>query len=127
MEEDEEEEEEKVDTNLYEWYDDLFAPIADLVHRQDIIIIPEGKDFMVPFCALCDNNDKFLSETFRIRLIPSLTALRMIQDSPEDYHSATGALIVGNPSVPHKQSCYHYQQQEEKHWKLQSCWVCRLL
>ena len=100
VEEDEEEEEEKVDTNLYEWYDDLFAPIADLVHRQDIIIIPEGKDFMVPFCALCDNNDKFLSETFRIRLIPSLTALRMIQDSPEDYHSATGALIVGNPSVP---------------------------
>ena len=98
--EEEEEEEEKEDTNLYQWYNDIFAPIADLVHRQDIIIIPEGEDFMVPFCALCDHNDKFLSETFRIRLIPSLTALRMIQDSPEDYHSVTGALIVGNPSVP---------------------------
>ena len=23
-----------------------------------------------------------------------------IQDSPEDYHSVTGALIVGNPSLP---------------------------
>ena len=98
--EEEEEEEEKEDTDLYQWYNDIFAPIADLVHRQDIIIIPEGEDFMVPFCALCDHNDKFLSETFRIRLIPSLTALRMIQDSPEDYHSITGALIVGNPSVP---------------------------
>ena len=98
--EEEEEEEEKEDTDLYQWYNDIFAPIADLVHRQDIIIIPEGEDFMVPFCALCDHNDKFLSETFRIRLIPSLTALRMIQDSPEDYHSVTGALIVGNPSVP---------------------------
>ena len=98
--EEEEEEEEKEDTNLYQWYNDIFAPIADLVHRQDIIIIPEGEDFMVPFCALCDHNDKFLSETFRIRLILSLTALRMIQDSPEDYHSVTGALIVGNPSVP---------------------------
>ena len=96
----EEEEEEEKDAKLYQWYDDFFAPIADLVHRQDIIIIPEGKDFMVPFCALCNNNDKFLSETFRIRLIPSLTALRMIQDSPEDYHNVTGALIVGNPSVP---------------------------
>ena len=96
----EEEEEEKEDTDLYQWYNDIFAPIADLVHRQDIIIIPEGEDFMVPFCALCDHNDKFLSETFRIRQIPSLTALRMIQDSPEDYHSITGALIVGNPSVP---------------------------
>ena len=98
--EEEEEEEEKENTDLYQWYNDIFAPIADLVHRQDIIIIPEGEDFMVPFCALCDHNDKFLSETFRIRLIPSLTALRMIQDSPEDYHSVTGALIVGNPSVP---------------------------
>ena len=98
--EEEEEEEEKEATDLYQWYNDIFAPIADLVHRQDIIIIPEGEDFMVPFCALCDHNDKFLSETFRIRLIPSLTALRMIQDSPEDYHSVTGALIVGNPSVP---------------------------
>ena len=96
----EEEEEEEKDAKLYQWYDDFFAPIADLVHRQDIIIIPEGKDFMVPFCALCNNNDEFLSETFRIRLIPSLTALRMIQDSPEDYHNVTGALIVGNPSVP---------------------------
>ena len=96
----EEEEEEKEDTDLYQWYNDIFAPIADLVHRQDIIIIPEGEDFMVPFCALCDHNDKFLSETFRIRLIPSLTALRMIQESPGDYHSVTGALIVGNPSVP---------------------------
>ena len=98
--EEEEEEDEKEATDLYQWYNDIFAPIADLVHRQDIIIIPEGEDFMVPFCALCDHNDKFLSETFRIRLIPSLTALRMIQDSPEDYHSVTGALIVGNPSVP---------------------------
>ena len=98
--EEEEEEDGKENTTLYQWYDNIFAPVADLVHRQDIIIIPEGEDFMVPFCALCDGNDKFLSETFRIRLIPSLTALRMIQDSPEDYHSATGALIVGNPSVP---------------------------
>ena len=101
MEEEEEEEgEEKEDSGFHRWYKNIFTPVADLLHRQEIIIIPEGDLFMVPFCALCDNNDKFLSETFRIRLVPSLTALRMIQDSPEDYHSATGALIVGNPSVP---------------------------
>ena len=100
MEEEEEEGEEKEDSGFHRWYKNIFTPVADLLHRQEIIIIPEGGLFMVPFCALCDNNDKFLSETFRIRLVPSLTALRMIQDSPEDYHSATGALIVGNPSVP---------------------------
>ena len=98
--EEEEEDEEKEDTTLYQLYNDIFAPIADQVHRQDIIIIPEGDLFMVPFCALCNGNDKFLSETFRIRLIPSLTALRMIQESPGDYHSVTGALIVGYPSTP---------------------------
>ncbi|XP_022777500.1 tetratricopeptide repeat protein 28-like [Stylophora pistillata] len=93
-------EEEKDDSNLYELYKNCFAPVADLVQCRDVIIAPQGDLFMVPFCALRNNNDKFLSETFRIRLIPSLTALRMIQDSPTDYHCATGALIVGNPSVP---------------------------
>ena len=34
-----------------------------------------------------------------IRLVPSLTTLRLIQDSPADYHSRTGALIVGDPEV----------------------------
>ena len=96
----EEDEEEKEDSSLYVLHHNFFAPVADLVQCRDVVIVPQGDLFMVPFCALRDNNDKFLSETFRIRLTPSLTALRMIQDSPEDYHSATGALIVGNPSVP---------------------------
>ncbi len=44
-------------------------------------------------------NGKFLSETFRIRVAPSLTTLKLIHDSPVGYHSQTGALIVGNPEV----------------------------
>ena len=39
----------------------------------------------------------FLSEKFRIRIVPSLTTLKLIQDSSADYHS--GALIVGDPDV----------------------------
>ena len=64
MEEEEEEEEggEKEDSGFHRWYKNIFAPIADLLHRQDIIIIPEGDLLVVPFCASCDNNDKFLSE-----------------------------------------------------------------
>ncbi|XP_022777501.1 tetratricopeptide repeat protein 28-like [Stylophora pistillata] len=100
FEEDEEKGEKKEDSIVKQWYKNIFAPVADLIQRRQIIIIPEGELFMVPFCALCDNNDKFLSETFQIRLSPSLTALRIIQDSPKDYHSVTGALIVGNPTVP---------------------------
>ena len=32
-------------------------------------------------------------------MVPSLTTLKLIQDSPADYHSQTGALIVGDPDV----------------------------
>ena len=55
--------------------------------------------YRVPFAALIDKSGKYLSETFRIRIIPSLSTLKLIQDSPVDYHSQTGALIVGDPEV----------------------------
>ena len=32
-------------------------------------------------------------------MVPSLTTLKLIQDSPADYHSQTGALVVGDPNV----------------------------
>ena len=53
-------------------------------------------------------SEKYLSETFRIRIAPSLTSLRLIQESPEDYHSHTGVLIVGEPKIGqvfHKGRC----------------------
>ena len=67
-----------------------------------IIIVPDGVLFMVPFSSLPDLQDanaKFLAETFCIRLVPSLTTLKLIQTSPAEYHSTSGALIVGDPSV----------------------------
>ncbi len=97
--EEEEDKTKKEESSLHLLYERLIAPVADLVQRQDIIIVPEGDLFMVPFPALQDANDKFLSETFRIRLIPSLTTLQLIQSSPEDFHCTTGALIVGDPAV----------------------------
>ncbi|CAH3108407.1 unnamed protein product, partial [Pocillopora meandrina] len=54
----------------------------------------------ISFAALSEKEGaQYLSEIHRIRVIPSLTTLRIIQDSPEDYHSNTGALIIGNPKV----------------------------
>ncbi|XP_078372830.1 uncharacterized protein LOC144656485 isoform X2 [Oculina patagonica] len=97
--EEEEEKTKKEESSLHLLYERLIAPVADLLQRQDIIIVPEGDLFMVPFPALQDANGKFLSETFRIRLIPSLTTLQLIQSSPEDFHCRTGALIVGDPAV----------------------------
>ena len=45
------------------------------------------------------NEGKYFSETHRIRIVPSLTTLKLIQDSLAEYYSQTGALIVGDPEV----------------------------
>ena len=81
------------------FYQIIIAPVANLLETPEIIIVPERSLFRVPFPALLDEKGKYLSETFRIRIVPSLTTLKFIQDSPADYHSETGALIVGEPDV----------------------------
>ena len=85
--------------NLPLCYKLIIAPVADLLEGPEIIIVPDRSLYNIPFAALPDENGKTLSETFKIRVAPSLTTLRLIHDSPADYHSQTGALIVGNPDV----------------------------
>ena len=85
--------------NLPLCYKLIIAPVADLLEGPEIIIVPDRSLYNIPFAALPDESGKTLSETFKIRVAPSLTTLRLIHDSPADYHSQTGALIVGNPDV----------------------------
>ena len=80
-------------------YKILIAPFADFLDEPEIIIVPDRHLSKVPFAALEDEEGRSLSESFRIRIVPSLTTLKLIQDSPTDYHSQTGALIVGDPKV----------------------------
>ena len=80
-------------------YAALIAPIFDLIDSPEIIISPEPSFFLTPFASLKDENGKYLSETVRVRLIPSLTTLKLIHDSAASYHSQSGALIVGDPAV----------------------------
>ena len=42
---------------------------------------------------------KYLCESFRIRVIPSLSCLKVIADCPTDYPSNTGVLLVGDPCL----------------------------
>ena len=101
VEEDEDEDEdEKVISSLYLCYKMFIAPVYDLLDEPEVIIVPDRRLYKVPFAALSEKEGaEYLSETHRIRVIPSLTTLKIIQDSPEDYHSNTGALIIGNPKV----------------------------
>ena len=86
---------------LNQLYNVIIAPFADRIQGRELVLVPEGAMFMVPFAALQDDSGKYLSETCKIRIIPSLTTLKLICDSPRDYHSQTGALIVGDPQVSH--------------------------
>ena len=82
--------------NLYEA---LIAPVEEALTKPEIVIIPEGPLFFVPFAALKDKSGHFLSETKRIRLAPSLTTLKLLKECPAEKHSKQGALIVGGPEA----------------------------
>ncbi|CAH3020430.1 unnamed protein product, partial [Porites evermanni] len=78
-------------------YDIFIAPISDSIKGDELVIVPYGSSFLIPYAALVDQNSRYLSETLRIRLIPSLTSLRLLAECPEGRHSTSGALLVGNP------------------------------
>ena len=72
-------------------YDAVLGPIEDLLDGDELIVVPDGALSKAPWAAL--------SETLRIRTVPSLTSLKLITDSPIEYHNKSGALIVGDPCL----------------------------
>ena len=96
---DEENNEGREPASLKLLYNMLVSPVADRLEASEILIVPDRSLFKVPFAALMDESGEYLSEKYIIRFAPSLTTLKFIQDSPADYHSGTGALIVGDPDV----------------------------
>ena len=77
--------------SLQPLHDAVIGPIADLCQGDELIIVPDGPLCLAPFSAL--------SESIRIHTVPSLTSLKLIMDSPKDYHRTTGALVVGDPCL----------------------------
>ena len=72
-------------------YDAVIGPIEDLLDGDELIVVPDGPLSKAPWAAL--------SESLRIRTVPSLTSLKVITDSPIEYHSKSGALLVGDPCL----------------------------
>jgi len=80
-------------------YDVIFSPIKDLINGNEVIFVPEGPLCLAPYAAFMDSNSKYLSEYFKIRVIPSLNSLKLIKDCSPDYHKKSGALLVGDPCL----------------------------
>ena len=81
------------------FYDVIIDPIADLIHGNELILIPEGPLCLAPYAAFVASNSRYLCDVCSIRVIPSLTSLKLITDSPDGYHNKTGVLLVGDPWV----------------------------
>ena len=99
LEENVDERSENLKLSLSLYHRIIINPVADLLNEREIIIVPDRSLNQVPFAALMDTDGKYLSETYRIRIVPSLTTLKLIHDNPADYHNQTGVLIVGDPDV----------------------------
>ena len=84
---------------LRELYDVVIAPISHLIKDEELILVPDGSSFLIPYAALLDQKSRYLSETLKIRLAPSLTSLRLLSECPEERHCTGGALFVGNPWI----------------------------
>ena len=97
--EEEDEESGNSESSFSQYYRMLICPVPDLFEGPELIVVPDCSLNQVPFAALTDEGGRYLSDKFRIRIVPSLTTLKLIQDSPADYHSKSGALIVGDPDV----------------------------
>ena len=80
-------------------YDTIIDPIQDLLSGSEVIFVPDGPLCLVPFAAFKGPDSKYLCESFRIRVAPSLTSLKMIADCPVDHHLTSGVLLVGDPWV----------------------------
>ena len=85
--------------SLQTLYNVVIDPIRDLLQGNEVVVVPQGPLCLVPYAAFVDLESKYLCETFRIRLLPSLSTLQLIQNCSADWHSKTGALLVGDPWV----------------------------
>ena len=77
----------------------IFGVIKELADDEEVILVPEGFMFRCPFALLRNTNNDYLVDKVRMRLIPSITTLMIVQDLPTEYHSNVGALLVGDPLV----------------------------
>ena len=80
-------------------YDCVIGPITDVLEGDELTIVPDGPLCLAPFAAFLDDKSRYLSESYKISILPSLTSLKMITESAQDYHMTSGALLVGDPCL----------------------------
>ncbi|HEY9597616.1 MAG TPA: CHAT domain-containing protein, partial [Cyanophyceae cyanobacterium] len=87
----------------------LIEPIADLLPtnpKEQVVFIPQGALFMVPFPALQDKTGNYLIEQHTLLTSPSIQSLYLTQKLKENLAirklelGQSNVLVVGNPTMP---------------------------
>ena len=95
----------KDDDCLQQLHKILIDPIAQHLPsnpEEEIVIIPDGELFKVPFAALKNNNNQYLIENHTLRVAPSIQLLKFTaqQQAKQTPKTSQTPLIVGNPEMP---------------------------
>lgn len=86
----------------------LVEPIEDLIAGcDDLVIVPDGSLYYVPFPALLGRNGRYLVEDYRVSFLPSASSLGLFLGREPD--PIRSVLAVGNPAtgmgdLPHAES-----------------------
>ena len=116
-----------VDSPLKKLHEVLIQPIADILPtdpKEQVIFVPQGSLFYVPFAALTNAEGQTLIERHTLRTIPAIQILDLTQQlalahqqNPVQSHH----LIVGNPTFasqlqqpPYELMALPYAEQEAK-------------
>ncbi|NES67252.1 MAG: CHAT domain-containing protein [Okeania sp. SIO2D1] len=83
----------------------LIKPIAKLLPQnpeEEVIIIPDGELFRVPFAALKGSDNKYLIQKHILRVSPSIKLLQITQQQKarKAPNLSNQNLVVGNPVMP---------------------------
>ncbi|MEM8544826.1 MAG: CHAT domain-containing protein, partial [Cyanobacteria bacterium P01_H01_bin.119] len=110
----------ETDQNLKDLHNLLIEPIADLLPTDsdaNVVFVPQGELFLVPFPALKDTDGTYLIEKHTISTAPSIQVLGLTNETSPSTplrelplpcllrrrcanDSAQGAVLVGNPTMP---------------------------
>lgn len=107
---------EKQSEQLQKLHKLLIDPISDLLPTdpsQNVIFIPQGALFSVPFPALKDADGKYLIEKHTILTAPSIQMLDLTRQQRNKLSQSGSALVLGNPTMPIVTDPRDPQRQEQ--------------
>lgn len=89
-------------------YDALIAPVEDFLPQSpqadgslsDVVLVPQGDLYLVPFSLLKSHSKDHLHKRFSLITVPSIHSLLLAQHSTSPEKPSATRLVVGDPQLP---------------------------